>query len=366
MPEAARKFPFMKTRSKNTSLSISVTDEKRPSKFERFWPVGCIALLCVAAALWLHALGYTKAPVPAPVQEQQAAAEDVAPAGVIEQEEERAVELASKWEAEHPDGENQDPSKIGVSGNEVATYIARSYRLTMADARQITAWAVEIGAGFDVDPLLILAIAGTESSFNPKAKSGAGAEGLMQVMTRVHTDKFTAFGGPEAALEPYPNMVVGTSILSRLIARTGSVTKALKWYYGAANRRSDGGYSDRVFRERSRLLVAASGDSDRAVQLSRTKRTGPSYVKGKGGVKQLGYSEWAEMAEAVETRASAAGKARQLGNGSAVKPAAPAAAASATAAVPENPVKVAPAAAPAAEQKAAAETAEAAPAAPQQ
>ena len=82
----------------------------------------------------------------------------------------------------------------------------------MRDARQITDWAVEIGEARDLDPLLILAVIGTESSFKPTARSNAGAEGLMQVMTSVHEAKFDAFGGPEAAFDPYANMVVGTDI----------------------------------------------------------------------------------------------------------------------------------------------------------
>lgn len=268
------------------------------SRLGRFWPTGFVALWAVAAAFWLHLEGFTAAPDVVESSEEVAA--------VVEAEEEKAAELVSAWEKNHPQGaETLDP--IGASGGLVAEYIARSYRITLEDARQYTAWAVEIGQGFDVDPLLILAVAATESSFNSKAKSGAGAEGLMQVMTRVHTDKFKAFGGEKAALEPYPNMVVGTSILSRLITRTGSVAKALKWYYGAANDKTDGGYAAKVFKERSRMLVAAGGDASAAVQLSRRSRTGPDYSAAQGRVKTLAFSEWAALAEALETRLSTAG-----------------------------------------------------------
>lgn len=166
---------------------------------------------------------------------------------------------------------------LGASGEEVAAYISRAYRVPALDARRITGWAIEIGEAQNIDPLLILAVIGTESSFNPKARSHAGAEGLMQVMTRIHTKQFSAFGGDKAALEPYPNMVVGTNILSDLIKRTGSVTKGLKWYSGAANHPTDYGYSTKVLRERSRLLVAAKGDSDEAVQLSRRGKTPEGY-----------------------------------------------------------------------------------------
>ncbi len=193
------------------------------------------------------------------------------------------------------------PSNLGISGTSVATYISRSYRVTREDALQMTEWAIEIGRAQDVDPLLILAVVGTESSYNAKAKSSAGAEGLMQVMTRVHLDKFEPFGGRAAALEPYPNMVVGTSILASLIKKTGNVTKALKWYSGAALHDTDFGYGSKVLKERSRLLVAAKGDSDRAVQLSRTKKSGPAFEK-KAVVKHLPYEHW----EAVEVAANKA------------------------------------------------------------
>ncbi|WP_443744400.1 transglycosylase SLT domain-containing protein [Sutterella sp.] len=275
------------------------------SRLGCFWPTGFAALWAVAAAFWLHLEGFTAAPdafanTPGVVESSEAVA------AAVEAEEEKAAELVSAWEKNHPQGgETLDP--IGASGGQVAEYIARSYRISREDARQYTAWAVEIGQGFDVDPLLILAVAATESSFDPKAKSGAGAEGLMQVMTRVHTDKFKAFGGEKAALEPYPNMVVGTSILSRLIVRTGSVAKALKWYYGAANDKTDGGYAAKVFKERSRMLVAAGGDASAAVQLSRRSRTGPDYSAAQGRVKTLAFSEWAALAEALETRLSTAG-----------------------------------------------------------
>lgn len=118
----------------------------------------------------------------------------------------------------------------------------------------------------------------------------------MQVMTSVHTEKFKAFGGAKAAMEPYPNMVVGASILARLIDRTGSVSQGLKHYYGAGNQSSDNGYAAKVFKERSRLQVAAAGDSDRAVELSRANRTGPAY-NAKHRPRNLGYGEWMQLLE---------------------------------------------------------------------
>lgn len=205
--------------------------------------------------------------------------------------------VVSRWENDRLSAdEADDPHALDAAGEGVAAYVSRSYRVPLEEARQMVGWSLEVGAGLDVDPLLILAVVGTESSFNPKAKSKAGAEGLMQVMTKVHQEKFKAFGGRSAAFEPYPNMVVGTSILKSLINRTGSVTKALKWYSGAANHKTDYGYGVKVLQERSRLLVAASGDSNGAVKLLRTKQSGPSYRKNVV-VASLDYSHWADVSE---------------------------------------------------------------------
>lgn len=261
-------------------------------------------MLCVAAALWLHVNGFTAARPPEPAP----AAQSAASLAEIEAAEAEAARLASEWVRLHPDGSEgaSVASRSGAAEEQVAAYVSRSFRIPSERAGQLVAWAVEIGAGFDVDPLLILSVAAVESSFNPKARSGAGAEGLMQVMTRVHTDKFKAFGGASAALEAYPSLVVGTSILSSLIRRTGSVSKALKWYCGAANASTDGGYANRVMKERSRMLVAAGGDSAAAVKLSRAKRTGPEFSASAsaGAVRQLGFSEWARFGRTVETRLS--------------------------------------------------------------
>ena len=188
----------------------------------------------------------------------------------------------------------------------VADYVNRSFRVPMAQARQIVEWAVMLGEVRDLDPLLILAVIGTESSYNPNARSGAGAEGLMQVMTRVHTEKFETLGGVQNALDPYANMVVGTDILQYLIRRTGSVRKGLKWYCGAARHKTDGGYGKRVLGELSRLQVAALGQVDNAVILSFSKKTGPNIESGQSG-EHLGFSRWVKNNEAVKGGASYTG-----------------------------------------------------------
>ena len=45
----------------------------------------------------------------------------------------------------------------------------------------------------------------------------------MQVMSKVHSDKFQYFGGQSAALQPVANIKVGALVLKDCIARGGSL-----------------------------------------------------------------------------------------------------------------------------------------------
>ena len=98
-----------------------------------------------------------------------------------------------------------------------------------------------------------------ESSLNPQAMSNRGAQGLMQVLTRVHADKFAPFGGVSAAFDPLVNIRVGARILREYIERDGSIEGALKSYVGAAFHADDRGYGGKVLTERERLAAVAAG-----------------------------------------------------------------------------------------------------------
>ena len=184
----------------------------------------------------------------------------------------------------------------GSPRHHISVFINETFKIPLRDARQITDWAVEIGEIRNLDPLLILAIIATESSFNPVAKSKVGALGLMQVMADVHHGKFKAFGGTEAALDPYANIVVGTDILAYLIRRTGNVKRALKWYSGAANLPNDRGYSKRVFKEHAYLRLAAEGQSKKAVRLYRNGKT-PKSSDELQRLKQIPFARWTKLKE---------------------------------------------------------------------
>lgn len=147
----------------------------------------------------------------------------------------------------------------------IAQYLVRRYRVADGAVRQLVSTAFEIGRERNLDPLLILSVVAIESSLNPFAQSAMGAQGLMQVMTRVHARRFEPHGGEAAALDPVANMQVGSSILHEMISRGGSVERGLQLYVGAGNQPDDGGYGARVLGERARLSMAANGKVDAAI-----------------------------------------------------------------------------------------------------
>jgi soluble lytic murein transglycosylase-like protein len=143
----------------------------------------------------------------------------------------------------------------------VAYWLSKKYRVAPEPLSALVAAAYDIGERGKIDPTLILAIMAIESGFNPFAQSTVGAQGLMQVMTGVHSDKYENFGGKLAAFDPVSNLRVGVKVLQECIERAGSLNAGLKFYVGAANLESDGGYADKVLAEYARLKRVASGKS---------------------------------------------------------------------------------------------------------
>jgi soluble lytic murein transglycosylase-like protein len=152
-----------------------------------------------------------------------------------------------------------DPKELTAPQKSVATWLARRYKVAPEPIGRLVQEAWAIGGKAGLDPTLILAIMAVESRFNPFAQSPVGAQGLMQVMTRVHDDKYDAFGGTHAAFDPVSNLRVGVQVLKECIARAGSLHDGLRFYVGAALLESDGGYVGRVLAEQGFLLKVADG-----------------------------------------------------------------------------------------------------------
>jgi hypothetical protein len=152
-----------------------------------------------------------------------------------------------------------NPKELTRQQAAVAHWISRRYRVAPEPISRLVKEAWMVGERVGLDPTLILAIMAVESSFNPFAQSAVGAQGLMQVMTRVHDDKYEAFGGNFAAFDPVTNLRVGAQVLKECIARAGGVEGGLRSYVGAANLPDDGGYASKVLAEQGHLRLVASG-----------------------------------------------------------------------------------------------------------
>lgn len=141
----------------------------------------------------------------------------------------------------------------------LAAWIARRYKVAPEPIGALVREAWTMGQRAGLDPTLILAIMAVESSFNPFAQSAVGAQGLMQVLTRVHDDKYEAFGGRHAAFDPITNLRVGVQVLKECIQRAGNLQEGLRFYVGAALLENDGGYVGRVLAEQVHMRGVADG-----------------------------------------------------------------------------------------------------------
>lgn len=152
-----------------------------------------------------------------------------------------------------------NPTELPRQQAAVAYWLSKKYKVAPEPLSVLVAQAFEIGNKAKLDPTLILAIMAIESGFNPFAQSPVGAQGLMQVMTKIHHDKYEDFGGKLAAFDPVTNLRVGVKVLQECISRAGSIEGGLKYYVGAANLENDGGYASKVMAEHARLHAVANG-----------------------------------------------------------------------------------------------------------
>jgi soluble lytic murein transglycosylase-like protein len=141
----------------------------------------------------------------------------------------------------------------------VTGWLAKRHRVAGAASKMLVDAAYTTAKETDIDPLLILSVMSVESRMNPFAESPMGAQGLMQVMTDVHKNKFDDHGGTKVVQDPNANLRVGAKLLKDAIRTTGSVEAGLKHYVGGNASRSDAAYSVKVLGEYARLQAVASG-----------------------------------------------------------------------------------------------------------
>ena len=154
-----------------------------------------------------------------------------------------------------------DLSILPKSQADVATWLARKYRVAPEPLGALVAEAHVLSASSKLPAHLILAVMAIESNFHPYVQSKAGAQGLMQVMPKVHAKRYEEFGGKLAAFDPITNLRVGVSVLVDCIKlKGGNVDEGLRFYLGgdAVTTGSDG-YVARVRAEQANMDAVAAG-----------------------------------------------------------------------------------------------------------
>lgn len=122
-------------------------------------------------------------------------------------------------------------------------------RLSPAKIREIVDAAHDVGSRYHIDPIMLLAITDVESSFNPNARSSAGAIGLAQIMPGVHVQKVNRMRqAGRNILDPGTNLELGAQVFSEYrTLHKGNEIRALQQYNGSLK---DGTrrYSSKVMR----------------------------------------------------------------------------------------------------------------------
>jgi len=180
------------------------------------------------------------------------------------------------------------PGRDGITRDFMTVYARRDPRaIEIADLlerlgprfdpsahRALGALLVRLSEHYGYDPILILAVIMTESSFNPHSRSHKGALGLMQIRPltgeslAIETDR--PWSGAQTLFDPYLNISLGVRYLAKLQKQFGSLETALTAYnYGPA--RVQGfiergeplptGYARRVLMHYSRLRAMAETTS---------------------------------------------------------------------------------------------------------
>lgn len=126
-----------------------------------------------------------------------------------------------------------------VNDQEVKTMVTSAFK-----------WA----AKYRIDPLLILSVIHTESTFAKHAISSAGAFGLMQVLPKWHLDKIKdardVTGTPEL-FDIDTNIYLGTRILKECQNKYQTIEKSLLCYNGSVGTNSD--YAIKVLKNKRKL-----------------------------------------------------------------------------------------------------------------
>lgn len=151
---------------------------------------------------------------------------------------------------------------LSARAQALARYVSRRYVVNLQATQRMVGAAYDAADEVGLDPLLLLAVAAVESSFNPFAESLMGAKGLMQIIPKYHREKLRRLGGDEALFDPAANILLGARILRDYVHRTGTLEAGLQFYNGAFFDAS-AQYARKVMAERARLEAVLRGTHDK-------------------------------------------------------------------------------------------------------
>jgi len=151
-----------------------------------------------------------------------------------------------------------EPSLVSLSPRMrgALDYVSRRYRVADEALLPIFSAAQATARELHLDPLLIIAVIGVESGFNPFSQSVVGAQGLMQVIPRFHLDKLPEEIPGASFLDPVTNVQVGARVLKESIRRNGGLEEGLQQFGGAISD-PERRYAGKVLAEKQRLEQAA-------------------------------------------------------------------------------------------------------------
>lgn len=149
-----------------------------------------------------------------------------------------------RWQKEHPNSSLRFLSEMLSEEQEAVALLVKYIKMTNPELSSKTIWReacafVHYAKKYGVPGDLLVAVANTESHFDPKAMSEKGAVGVMQVVWNTHAGLLSANGITSKNLlhDPELGIAAGALLLSRYIRAYGSEHKALDRYYGTTSSR---------------------------------------------------------------------------------------------------------------------------------
>lgn len=171
----------------------------------------------------------------------------------------KATQRPSSVVAVNPPNGNDIVAKVAVEPEDprqgkAAIFIAKEFHIAREAAEQVVRITFKVSKKYKIDPLLMLAMMGVETRFNPWAESSVGALGLTQVLPEFHPEKVAQMEKSNGhILNLADNVEFGLRSFSEYHKKfNGNDTMALQQYNGSLYDPNTA-YSRKVFGLRSKI-----------------------------------------------------------------------------------------------------------------